>query len=212
LYQKIEVKIWNDKKFRELSGNAKYLFLYLLTSPHSNSIGLYVLPKGYILEDLNWDFERLGGPFGELLDKGFIGYDETVRVIFIKNQLRHRPLENPNQVAGALKVLKALPKTPLFSMLLERLDKPLYKPLGELLGEPLPEPITIAIDITKDITISSNPLSKALPSKKERPHDNNVTPSQEEPQQRKPQSKKRVSTEKLEPSTDSIAPRAIASG
>ena len=151
MYQKIDVKIWRDEKFINLSEDAKSLFLYILTSPHSNSLGLYVLPKGYIIEDMKWSPKRLDKPLMELLDKQLIQYDEAVRMVFIKNQLKHRPLVNPRQVIGAANILKALPKTPLFAGLKERLDKPLYKPLIKLLDKPLPKLNSKHITINKDI-------------------------------------------------------------
>lgn len=156
MYQKIDVKIWRDEKFVNLSEDARILFLYILTSPHSNSLGLYVLPEGYILADLQWDLKRLGKPLEELLENDLIDYDDTVRLVFVKNQLKHRPLVNQNQVTGALNILKDLPKSPLFSGLRERLDKPLYKPLMELLDKPFSKPI----DINTNIDIDTNKKEK----------------------------------------------------
>lgn len=151
-YQKIRVIIWNDEKFINLSQEAKLLFLYLLTSTHSNSIGLYVLPKGYILADLEWTDKQLSKPFAELLDKGFVLYDDRVRLLFIQNHLKHNPLENPNQVKAAIKILKGLPKSPIMTAFKKLLHKPLHKPLLEVLEEGYSEPITItkAITITKE--------------------------------------------------------------
>ena len=38
-YRKVDPKIWNDEKFRELSDSAKLLFLFLLTHPHMTPLG-----------------------------------------------------------------------------------------------------------------------------------------------------------------------------
>ena len=60
-YQKIESRIWNDERFVQLTPMQQRLFLYILTSPHGNLIGIYVLKKGYIIEDLkvlSKDLER----------------------------------------------------------------------------------------------------------------------------------------------------------
>lgn len=157
-YQKIEVLIWNDEKFINLSQEARYLFLYILSSPHSNAIGLYVLPKAYICEDLRWSNKQLEKPFSELLSKGIILYDETARLVFIKNHLRHNPLENENQTKAAIKIIKELPKSPLIKGLSEGLGKQFHKPLQELLGERLgkqyakPEAEAVAVAVTEAVT------------------------------------------------------------
>ena len=141
-YQKIHSQIWQDEKFITLSQDAKYLFLYILTSPHSNSIGLYVLPKQYILADLEWDMKRLAKPFKELLDKEIILYDETVKIICIKNQLKHNPLENENQTKSIAKIISTLPKSSIYSNILEQLNKRFHEPLREQLAKLIPQPET----------------------------------------------------------------------
>jgi len=141
-YQRIYTQIWFDEKFTTLSENAKFLFLYLLTCPHSNALGIFVLPKGYICEDLGWSMERLNKPFAELLSQGFILYDERVKLICIKNHLKHNPIENQNQVKSAKKILEQLPKSSLFLTILEQLNKEYHKPLRELLQERYSKPET----------------------------------------------------------------------
>jgi len=110
-YQKVESRIWHDEKFKVLSDDAKILFLYFLTSPHSNLIGVYVLPKPYIMADLKWDQKRLNKPFTQLLEKGLFYYDESVELILITNHIEHNPIENPNQAKSAEKILNSLPRT-----------------------------------------------------------------------------------------------------
>ena len=110
-YQKVEVNTWNDEKFTKLSQDAKMLFLYFLTCPHSNSIGAYVAKKGYISEDLNWDTKKIKKTLPELLRNGLIKYDESLSVVVIVNYLKHNTIENPNQAKNAVKNFQSLPKT-----------------------------------------------------------------------------------------------------
>ena len=131
-YQKIYSQIWHDEKFLGLSEDGKLLFLYCLTSPHSNAIGVYVLPKMYICADLKWSEKRLGKPFKELLVKGFIGYDETVNLILIINHLKHNSIENSNQLIGAIKIFSALPHSQkIIKRLIEGLGKGFTKGFTE---------------------------------------------------------------------------------
>jgi len=148
-HQTVHTRIWHDEKFRGLSDDARLLFFYVLTCPHSNLIGLFVLPKPYIAADIGWVPKRLEKPFRELLQKGFIAYDERTSIIWIRNHLRYNPLENPNQVKAAVKLVESLPKTCLFqglAGLLEQFGKPFLEPLikrlRERLGEGLGKPET----------------------------------------------------------------------
>lgn len=112
-YQKIYTQIWNDEKFVELSPAEQRFFLYLLTAPSSNLIGIYVLKEGYACDDLKClqkDFQRL---LSEVLQKGLVSYDEKHKVILIKKYLKHNPLTNPNQVKAAVKIVSSLPKSHL---------------------------------------------------------------------------------------------------
>ena len=54
-YQAIHSHIWNDEKFQSLTPRQQLLFLYILTCPYGNLLGMFVLKKYYILEDLKYD-------------------------------------------------------------------------------------------------------------------------------------------------------------
>ena len=138
-YQKIESKIWNDEKFIALTPMQQRLFFYVLTSPHNNLIGLYVLKAGYACEDLditNRDFNR---DLKCLCDNDLVEYDKTLKVIFIINFLIHNPITNPNQKKAAVKLLSSLPRTQLIQTFLgtyEGLGKELTNSLGLVLSKP----------------------------------------------------------------------------
>jgi hypothetical protein len=102
-YTRISTRFWDS---RSLSDNEKLLFLYTLTSPHSNTIGFYVLPKLYIMHDLGWSRQRLAKPFNKLLQVGFIKYCNKTSVILIPNFLKHNPIQNKNQAVAAVKSFK----------------------------------------------------------------------------------------------------------
>ena len=151
-YQRIYSQIWHDEKFKELTPEAQHVFLYLLTSPHSNALGLYVLPEGYACTDLKLLPEPFKELFGELLAKGLIEYDATASLLYIVGHLKHNPIENENQAKFAKKIVDTLPISPLFTRLLERLDKPFHKPLQKRLQERLQEryakPVTVTVTVT----------------------------------------------------------------
>lgn len=137
-YWRVSPAFWGDEKVTGWSDDAKVLALYLLTCEHRTVEGLFRLPKGYIIEDLGWDAERLGKPFGELLRDGFIEYDEKARMCLIVNALEYQSPENPNQVKAAIRFLADLPESVLFARLLERAER-LCQPFAEGLRKGLPE-------------------------------------------------------------------------
>jgi len=114
-YQRIHTQIWHDEKFKKLSNDGKTLFLYFLTSPHSNLIGYYMLPWLYIESDLGWNEKRVTKPFTELLRKGLIKYDDQTCVLFIVNHFHYNTLDNPNQKKSAVNLIGQIPKSPLIS-------------------------------------------------------------------------------------------------
>lgn len=146
MYTKIESSFWQDDKMREISDDARYLMLYLLSSPHRNILGFYYLPIPYACFDLQWPEERFRKGFKELLDNGRVAYDFNAHILLVLNYLKHNPLENPNQVKSAISKLDELPDTALldaFATVLKRLYKPLLEPLCERLRERLGKPVTV---------------------------------------------------------------------
>ena len=103
---------------RSVSCDARYLMLYLLTSPHRNMLGFYFLPLPYACFDLGWDEHHLRQGLHELMQAGRIKYDERAHVVLVQNYIKHNPFENPNQVKGAVDRLEVIPHTPLLRDLL----------------------------------------------------------------------------------------------
>ncbi len=143
-YQRIHSQIWQDEKFTKLSEDARMLFIYILTCPHGNIVGIFVLPKQYIACDLGWELKRLAKPFNELLREQLIFYDEAVKLVCIKNHLKHNPLENRNQVIAATKNMAQLPSSVIYQTLTEQLRKRYHEPLRKLLQERYAKPMSVA--------------------------------------------------------------------
>lgn len=128
-YGQVAAKFWTDEKVRGWDATAKLVALYLLTSPHRNLLGFYVLPLSYAAEDLGISkkklvaaLEKLGRivegqeVFHEknLGENDFCVYDAAASVIFVKNYLDYNPLQNQNQATAAVTKIKELPDTGLF--------------------------------------------------------------------------------------------------
>jgi len=112
-YGAVHTQIWQSRDFRALTAEAKMLFLYLLTSPHANLTGLYLLPMAYAQDDLGWDAATLERAMGVLIEREMAKYDAATRVVWVAKYLKFNPINNQKQATGAVNAVKNLPKTPL---------------------------------------------------------------------------------------------------
>lgn len=154
MYSKVYARIWSDEKFKAFSIDARYLLLYLLTCKHRNVLGCYQLPFAYAIEDTELTKKRFQRAWDELCASGIIMYDDRSQMILLKNFLKYNPLENPNQVKGALTKITCLPKSNLFQIIYDYLKsqnghnnkqylKPLLDTLPTWFASPLPDAFAV---------------------------------------------------------------------
>lgn len=116
--------IWNDEKFQPLTQDTKLLLLYLITCPHGNMVGLYVLKNLYACADLGWGEDKYKLHLNDLIRAGFVEYDDSQQVILIRKQLKSDPIEsNRNNVKGAIFQIEKVPATYLKQILLQILTE-----------------------------------------------------------------------------------------
>src|SRR5580692_7444375 len=96
-YGSVQTQFWSDVALQNLSTHAKLLAVYLLTGPHTNMLGCFRVPMGYVAEDLQWDRETVSVAFTELARVNFLIRDDESSWICITNFLQWNPIENPNQ-------------------------------------------------------------------------------------------------------------------
>lgn len=83
----IDSDIWGDKRFRKelKSIEEKYLWLYLLSCPKSNSVGIFELPIDTISYETGLPLEKVESIMQKLIEIGFITYNELTEEILIYN-------------------------------------------------------------------------------------------------------------------------------
>jgi len=126
-YGIIYKKFWNNPKTKILSDDVKLLWLYLLSSPHSNCSGFYVISKQYIISDLKWDNKKLEKAFSVLIKKNMIKYDEKAETILIPSWFEYNKINSKNQLKKAKSELTEIPKTQLaqeFNSILDEIANP----------------------------------------------------------------------------------------
>lgn len=107
-YGQVQSAFWQSTEVQSWSDTGKLLALYLLTGPHSNGIGCYRLPDGYISADLGWSSERVSKGFAELSKEGFA--DRFDGVVFLRNFLRWNKVSNGNVAKARFTEFEGLPK------------------------------------------------------------------------------------------------------
>ena len=138
------------KEIARLGVDAQIVALYLLTSPHSNMIGLFWCPIMYIAHETGRGIEGATKGLESLKSIGFCMYDEENEFVWVKEMARHQVgeklKESDNKVKGVKSQLKQLPKNNLIDAFLGKysknyhlnikpLESPLKAPPKQLKGE-----------------------------------------------------------------------------
>lgn len=138
-YGKVHTSFWASETLRDLDADAKLLALYLLTSPHTNTIGAFRLPDAYACEDLGWDAKRFQNGLETLSACGFIRHDRATRWVWIVNWLKFNEPANPNMWKACRRMAEAVPALPFRSEILRSagVSETVVQPLG---NAPSPSP------------------------------------------------------------------------
>lgn len=113
-YGQVQCAIWTDPEIQSLSDKAVLLITYLLTGPHSNGLGCYRLPDGYIQADRGWSAADVKKSFSELEEIGFAVRCEMTGFVLIRNFLKWNPISNGNVARARQKEFETVPKKASF--------------------------------------------------------------------------------------------------
>lgn len=108
-YGQIQTAIWRHHDFISLSTEGKLLVTYLLTGPHSNGIGCFYLPMGYLSADLNMVSDTLSNTLSEVIAKGFLRVCETTQYVQIPKFLKWNPIASSKVCKNRLKDVVTIP-------------------------------------------------------------------------------------------------------
>jgi hypothetical protein len=112
-YRKIDVRIWNDDKFRKLSHNGKLVFIMLITHPVMTALGAMRATREGLGAELKMHPEAFEEAFGEVMAQGLALYDESAPCIFLPNFVRYQAAESPNVIKAWAKQLEWIPECEL---------------------------------------------------------------------------------------------------
>jgi hypothetical protein len=108
-YGVVRVRFWEWAKRKHLNAEERELALYLLTSPHGNSLGCFRLPMAYLCDDLGKDIETVTQTVSRLSEIGFLERDEASGWTWIIGFLEHNPIPNRNVGKAVEKQIDAVP-------------------------------------------------------------------------------------------------------
>lgn len=117
-YKTIDIRIWLDEKFLSLDEGTQLLFIYLLTSQHTTSIGTLSLPAHVIAAWLQKDIDTVSKRLDILSQNGLIKVS-SVGLVWIRNYLKYNPPANPKVASGYCKFFDEMPECELQSEVAE---------------------------------------------------------------------------------------------
>lgn len=127
----ISTNLWNDTKWEGITNiRTRYVWLYLLTCPNSNSCGVWQLSLNYASVDTKLDIDELKRSIRELQDLKLCIYDMgTSEIAILKYpiyNLRHITPQIANIVRNGLKMVKNTNLVKAVYLTLLKTQNPLY--------------------------------------------------------------------------------------
>ena len=143
-YRKIDTRIWNDRKFRELDDKSKLAFFLVLTHPDTNQLGMLRSRSVALAMELGWHTDVMSDAILTLCRMGMLMVDDKAGFIFIPNFLKYNTPNGPNAVKGWAGLIDLMPECDLLTHALISL-KPLISGLSEGTRCAIPDDIKDAI-------------------------------------------------------------------
>ena len=156
-YRKIDVRIWNDEKFRLLSDAGQLAFLFVLTHPSMTPLGAMRATIPGLAAEKRWSAEGFREAFGEALAKGMVEYEESASCVALPNFLKYNPPENPNVVKAWESSLDLIPEGSLKTLTMQR-AKAFLKGRTKAFAEALPKAFAEGL---------AKPLPKGMPKQEQ---------------------------------------------
>lgn len=127
---KVLPQFWIGKTGRDLKKmgpEALIVAMYLLTSPHSNMLGLYYIPVQHIAYETGLGIEGASKGLQRGVKAGFCHYDFESEVVWViemaKYQIGASLKPKDNQCLGIQRLYDSLPENPFLSMFFDKYQK-----------------------------------------------------------------------------------------
>ncbi|EOT0437846.1 DNA-binding protein, partial [Escherichia coli] len=126
-YATISPQFWlgeTGRKLRKSGPECMVVALYMMTSPHSNMLGLYYLPVLYIAHETGLDPEGASKGLQMACEAGFCSYDHDSEVVWVHEMAAWQVGESlkpgDNRCAGVRNEYSALLENPFLSLFYDK--------------------------------------------------------------------------------------------
>lgn len=131
-YGQIQCSFWSHPRIAPLDANTKLLACYMLTGPHSNGLGCYRCPTGYIQADLGYSIDTVSSSLINLIDTAFLLRCERTEWVLIPDFMDWFPIQNPKVASARVREAKECPRNAtVWPALVEALSRNARKHLPE---------------------------------------------------------------------------------
>lgn len=120
MYRTIDAAFWTDPKIRELSPEGRFLFLYLITNPHTHVSGIYYLPRSVIAHETGLPLKQVNTLCDTLSKLGFCAFDQVREVVWVRKMMSYQGKGDKNIKSAVHHLLEDLHKSPLIAEFLEQ--------------------------------------------------------------------------------------------
>ena len=110
-FGKVRVAFWADERVMNWSERMKFVALYLLTSPHTNAIGVFRAPTQYISADTGLGAAEVKEAMAQLEAERFVNLCPRTGFVMIRNFMTHNPIENTKVGVHCIKLAMAIPQS-----------------------------------------------------------------------------------------------------
>lgn len=132
-YAKISPKFWTGKTGRAIKKRGTegvVVALYLMSSPHSNMLGLFYQPLLYLAEETGLSIEGASKGLRDCIEAGFCVWDEDSRMVWVFEMAEYQIAEElspgDKRCKGVQREYDALPDCPFLGRFYERYAGPFH--------------------------------------------------------------------------------------
>jgi hypothetical protein len=90
MYRTIDAALWTDPKVRSLSPDAKLLFVYLITNPHSHLSGMYYLPRALMAQECSLSSRALISARDTLSRSELCQFDDGLDIVWVCGMMKYQ--------------------------------------------------------------------------------------------------------------------------
>ncbi len=130
-FKKLSPATFHDERFRALPApgpNARYLWLFLLTGPHTCPLpGLFTAGEAGLAEALSWPLAGFRRSFRQIEAQDMVKADWRARVVWIPKAFKYNEPESPSVVTSWLKWMEEIPECELKRQAAEEIRTHLVK-------------------------------------------------------------------------------------